>query len=113
MRYSLGFFLLLCGLVLQSSAQPVLTPREEHCAFLGVLAHAITVDRNTGQPLTTTLLQLRQLLGSDVAAPLAMAIYQDLSYQVSPNQARQAAEVSCLTKGPDLVPVPQQPGHRS
>ena len=113
MRNILGVILLLGGLVTVAFAQVDLTPREERCAFVGVVAHAITVDRNAGQPLTTTLLHLRQLLGSDVASPLALAIYQDLTHQVSPNQARQTAEVRCLTQQPDPVTLPHKKGRNS
>ena len=92
-------------------AQTVLTPHEQYCQGVGVLAHAITVDRDQGVPLTSTLTVLRgellPALGVSRAAgdALAYAIYADVRQQVSPHAARQAAEWGCLEAAP-AAPAP-------
>ena len=83
------------------AAEPRLTDREQYCAFLGTIAHAITVDRNAEVPLTTTLAQLREIVGGSYFEGMAMVIYGDVGRQVSPEQVRQASEVGCLSKTPE------------
>jgi len=108
--------LLLLPLAVQ--AQPALTAEELHCGLVGALAHAITVDRNAGIPLTSTLETVRTGLLPWLPIPqaaadaLALAIYADLRRVITPDEARQAAEVGCLT--PQAVPVaPARRGKRS
>lgn len=100
-------------------AQPVLTPHEQYCQGVGVLAHAITVDRDRGVPLTSTLTVLRgellPALGVSRAAgdALAYAIYADVRQQVTPHAARQAAEWGCLEVAPAAPVTPARRGKRS
>ena len=107
-------------LPLAAASQSALTPTELHCAAVGVLAHAITVDRNAGVPLPSTLDTVRRgilpwwTIPQAQADALAWAIYADTAHLVTPNEARQAAEVGCLTPDRPAVPVtPTRRGKRS
>lgn len=99
-----------------TAAPSALTPTELHCAAFGVLAHAITIDRNAGIPLTRTLTTVRTeilpwlQISQAAADALALAIYRDLGHVITPNEARQAAEVGCLTPAP--APPPLEPVRR-
>lgn len=117
MRWLLFPALLLTATLAHS--QSVLTPHEAYCQGVGVLAHAITIDRNAGVPLTSTLTVLRgellPALGVSRAAgdALAYAIYADVRQQVTPHAARQAAEWGCLEAAPAAPVTPAKRGKRS
>ena len=114
MRPRIWILCLCCSLLglwpVDTLAKPKATPApppvqtlsdaEQICQMLGTLAHAVTVDRNAGVSLFTTLHRLRVRLHAtpnvlQATEELARMVYGDVQHRATPGQVRQAVEIGC------------------
>ena len=114
---TLGSWLLLLPILSEAKPKrphplPPATTAETTCQLLGTLTHAVTVDRNNGVSLVTTLQRLRGILDEAphtlrVMEAITYVVFSDYHHTTTPAQNRHAAEVGCLTNGATNTPNTQ------